>query len=119
MEKGRVGESYILAGEPYTLVEVLALAERLTGIRAPRLHPSPALMRLMATLVGLIAGIVPLPEAFAPESLRVSAGTTYLGSSEKAPHELGFSVRPLEEGLGETLNAEMERMGISPRRHVA
>jgi nucleoside-diphosphate-sugar epimerase len=117
MEKGRIGESYILAGEPYTLIEVLALAERLTGIRAPRLHLPPALMKLMARLMGLIGGIVPLPETLAAESLRVSAGTTYLGSSEKARRELGFSVRPLEEGLSETLSAEMERMGISPRRH--
>lgn len=118
MEKGRAGESYILAGEPYTLVEVLALAERLTGIRAPRLHLTPALMRLMAAVMALVDSVVPLPETFAPESLRVSAGTTYLGSSQKARHELGFSMRPLEEGLAETLDAEMHRMGISPRRHT-
>ncbi|MDC4227451.1 MAG: NAD-dependent epimerase/dehydratase family protein [Candidatus Manganitrophus sp.] len=48
MEKGRPGESYILAGPIHTLEQALALAEQITGIGAPRLHPSPALLRGLA-----------------------------------------------------------------------
>ena len=40
------------------------------------------------------------------------AGTTYLGNSAKAELELGFKVRPLEEGLRETLAHEMKLLGM-------
>ena len=41
MEKGAPGESYILAGPPHTLIEAFTLAERITGIPAPRLRVDP------------------------------------------------------------------------------
>src|SRR5439155_22732755 len=41
MERGRAGETYIIAGMPHTLIEVFELAERITGIPAPRFHASP------------------------------------------------------------------------------
>ena len=39
MEKGKPGENYIIAGPEARVVEVLALAEKITGVPAPRLHP--------------------------------------------------------------------------------
>ncbi|HET8679291.1 MAG TPA: hypothetical protein VFM39_04170 [bacterium] len=43
------------------------------------------------------------------------AGVTYLGSNARAARELGFSARPLEEGLSETLTHEMRVLGLPPR----
>lgn len=103
MEKGRPGQSYILAGPPCTLVDVFDLAEKITGIKAPRLHVSPAMLKLMSRLMQPIGAVIPLPETYTAESLRVAAGVTYLASNEKAKRELGYAVRPLEEGLRETL----------------
>src|SRR6058998_3130158 len=40
MDQGRVGESYIIAGEPRSSVEAFALAAKITGIPAPRFRPS-------------------------------------------------------------------------------
>jgi nucleoside-diphosphate-sugar epimerase len=117
MEKGRVGESYIIAGPPHTLVDVLAAAERITGIPAPRIHPPAALLGGLAPVASLVERVVPLPEMYTAESLRVMGGVTYLGSNEKARRELGFDPRPLEEGLRETLEYEMNRLGIKPARH--
>ena len=116
MEGGKLGETYIIAGPPHTLIEALALAERITGIPAPRLHPSSALMKLMAALTAPFGAVLPLPPVFTAESMRTTAGVTYLGSNAKAKRELGFTVRPLEEGLRETLRAEMQTLGIRPRR---
>ncbi len=113
MERGRGGEAYIIAGPPHTLIEAFAIAERIMGIRAPRLRAGPALLRAAAAVVGLAERLVPVPERMAAETLRVMAGVTYLGSSAKAARELGFSVRPLEEGLRETLTHEMKLLGMS------
>ena len=51
MEKGRPGESYILAGEPYGFIEALELAEGITGVKAPRVHLPAAPVRAVAALV--------------------------------------------------------------------
>ena len=102
MEKGRTGESYIIAGPPHTLHEALRIAERVTGIPAPPAAPA-LLFKAMAALASPFAGL--MPDGYHPEGLRVMAGSTYLGSSAKAERELGFTARPLEEGLPETLEA--------------
>ena len=95
MEKGRVGESYIIAGEPMALKGVFGIAEKITGITAPRLHASSLLLKFLAALTR-------------SERLRVSAGATYLGNNRKAKNELGLTHRPFEEGLQETLTYEKQ-----------
>src|SRR5439155_17572022 len=42
MERGRAGETHIIAGMPHTLIDVFDLAERITGIPAP---PVPRVAR--------------------------------------------------------------------------
>jgi nucleoside-diphosphate-sugar epimerase len=116
MERGKTGESYIIAGPPHTLVEVLQLAEQITGIKAPGLQAPPWLLRTFSAVMGALEAVVPVPEQYSAETLRVSAGATYLGTSAKAERELGFQARPLAEGLRETLAYEMTQLGIRPRR---
>jgi nucleoside-diphosphate-sugar epimerase len=113
MERGRPGESYIIAGPRHTLVEALELAERITGVPAPRLRPSPGVMRLLAAVMGPVGALLPLPGTYTAEAIRSSAGVTYLGSNAKARRELGFDPRPLEQGLLETLLAELAALRAS------
>lgn len=106
MEKGRIGESYIIAGPVHSLYDALQIAERVSGVRAPRRMASPGMLRMTAAITGLVNAVIPLPEKYHPETLRVAAGNTYLGSSAKAERELGFTARTLEDGLRETLDHE-------------
>jgi nucleoside-diphosphate-sugar epimerase len=114
MEKGKSGEKYIIAGPPHTFQEALAIAEKITGVKAPRIRASPAMLKALAGLMKVIGAVLPLPEMYNAESLRVIAGVTYLGSNAKAKRELGYQVRPLEEGLRETLLHEMKLLGMKP-----
>ncbi|HEY7780188.1 MAG TPA: NAD-dependent epimerase/dehydratase family protein [Ktedonobacterales bacterium] len=116
LERGRPGESYIIAGPVHTLVDALAIAERITGIPAPRVHVSPSVLRMGAALAGPLGAVAPLPPTYTAEALRSGAGVTYTGDNAKARRELGLTMRPLEEGLRETLAFEMGRLGIAPRR---
>jgi nucleoside-diphosphate-sugar epimerase len=113
MDKGAVGEAYIIAGQVATLVDVLQLAQEITGIPTPRLRFAPGMMKAAAQVMSLIGGVVPLPLTFKPEVLRTAAGVTYLGSSDKAREALGFTTRPLIEGLRETLLYDMQRLEIN------
>lgn len=112
MEKGRPGESYIIAGPKHTFVEALAIAEAITGIPAPRRRVSPGMMKAMAALMGVVEKIVPVPEAYSAEGLRILAGVTYIGDNSKAKRELGYHPRPLQAGLAETLHHEMRLLGM-------
>jgi nucleoside-diphosphate-sugar epimerase len=116
MERGQPGQNYFLCGPVHTLEEALAIAEEITGIPAPRLRASPGLLRAMAAATAVVEKVVPVPAAYTAESLRVVAGVTYLGSNERAKRELGWTPRPLREGLAETLRYEMARLGMSPLR---
>jgi nucleoside-diphosphate-sugar epimerase len=112
MEKGKAGESYIIAGPPATLEDALHLAEQITGVPAPRLRAAPGLMKAMAGVMGVIEKIVPVPDDYRAEYLRISAGVTYLGDNAKARRELGYTPRSLKEGLAETLYHEMRLLGM-------
>jgi nucleoside-diphosphate-sugar epimerase len=114
MEKGAVGQTYIIAGPPATIESVLALAERITGVPAPRLHPSPGLVRAAAALMSVVERFVTVPDTYSAEYLRVAAGATYLGSNAKARRELGFNPRPIEQGLRETLEYELAQLAQQP-----
>jgi len=109
MEKGKIGEEYILAGEPYTVVDAYKLANEITGKRMPMVVPFQ-MMKLMAHLVKPFAGV--LPGYYTPDSFRALAGVTYWGNSSKAKRELGLKQRPFREGWEETLRHEMKALGM-------
>ena len=103
MEKGTVGESYFIAGQVCSLFDTLQLAETITGIKAPRIKASPGMLLALSSLMGILEKVLPISGQYSSETLRVSAGATYLGTSAKAERELGFKARPLPEGLREML----------------
>lgn len=119
MEKGRPGESYILAGERRTLAEAFAIAQGITGIRPPRMQVPPWALKAMSTALTPVNAAIPLPETYHPETLRAGAGATYLGDNAKARMELGYAPRPLHDGLQETLMSMMEELGMGSRRQPA
>jgi len=113
MEQGKAGESYIIAGPTHTFIEGMQLAQKITGVPLPRLRMSPAMMKTMSAMMGVVEKVFPVPADYSAEYLRISAGVTYIGSNAKALRELGYAPRPLEEGLTETLQHEMKLLGMS------
>ncbi len=109
-EKGKIGNTYIIAGPKHKVIEAFAIARDITGIRAPLSVP-PVMLKMTSVLTSFIEKIIPLPDMYTSESLRVQAGVTYLGDNSKARRELGYNPRSLEIGLKETLSYEMEKMG--------
>jgi nucleoside-diphosphate-sugar epimerase len=100
-EKGRVGETYIIADQPITLEELVPLWAEITRKPPPLLYIPDELLRASAPLVGLLNSVMDLPESFSLEATR-SAGITYFGRADKAKKELGWQPLPIEEGLQDT-----------------
>jgi dihydroflavonol-4-reductase len=112
MEAGTVGESYLLTGPQATFQDFFATAARISSRRVPPIHPPPTLMKITAALAaGLERWDMRLP--IAAETLRLMAGTTWIGSSAKAREALGFTARPIEEGLRHTIEHEMRQLGLA------
>ncbi len=99
IDRGRVGEAYILSGPRTTLAEAIAIAARLGGHASPSLRIPDAVLRAIAPLGRLIG------QPNLSEVVSASAGVTYLASSAKAEAELGFTARDIETGLRDTFSA--------------
>ncbi|MGA1847810.1 MAG: NAD-dependent epimerase/dehydratase family protein [Thermoplasmatota archaeon] len=112
MDKGREGESYIIAGEPHSMVEAFEIAERITGVKRPRIELSSGTLRFMSRFMSIFNTFLNLPERYHPETLRVAAGVSYMGDSTKAKNDLAFDPRPLEKGFRDYLPARMEELGV-------
>jgi hypothetical protein len=121
MEFGRVGEQYIVGGEPHTVREVLAEAGRLVGRQRPPIPVPPWAVRPVAAVMRAAAAIVP-PWRPVADRLRVAAGVTYLGDDAKARAELG-SPRAKSEGPPTppvacgTCSTRRRPVAVARRRH--
>ncbi len=102
-EKGRLGQSYVLAGPAVPLGEMFDFWSYLTGKPAPAIRIPSRFLHPFAPLVSLIESFVPLPPHFSREAIDV-AGVSYAARSDKARAELGWQPRPLQAGMLETFN---------------
>jgi nucleoside-diphosphate-sugar epimerase len=105
MEKGRPGESYLLAGEPASYGEILGLVARQAGKRRPILLPN-GVIRVVAAITAPLERYLPIPQTMTADAARAGMAT-YFGNSAKAKTELGWMPRPVHEGITETVRLEM------------
>ena len=97
LDRGRVGQSYVMAGDNMRFSEAIAIVARAGGHRPPRFRVPTTLLRVGGRLLpngGRFAGQPPNLR----ELVSASAGVTYWASSDKAESELGYRSRPLSAG---------------------
>jgi dihydroflavonol-4-reductase len=113
LDKGEVGESYVLGGQITTMREAIDTLAEVTGRKAPkRAIPTP-LMKML-TPVGPVVGKVMGQPPNLSELISSADGVTFWAKHDKAMSELGYSPRPLEQGLRDTLAAEGKLPAATP-----
>jgi dihydroflavonol-4-reductase len=102
LERGRIGERYILGGQDAALGELLRAIARRTGRRDPARLPRAPLDPLAAASEAWarVTGREPL---LTLDGLRMAAQRMYF-TSAKAERELGYRARPWEEAVGDALD---------------
>ena len=105
-EKGRTGERYILGGRNFTLQRLFADLQRMSGVPAPQLK----LPAQLAAAGARFSEQLGLPLGLAVDETR-SAALWWTYSSARAKRELGFSPRPHEETLEDSLSWMSEQLG--------
>jgi nucleoside-diphosphate-sugar epimerase len=98
LDRGTIGEAYLLGGEISTLREIVQRAAAVAGKAPPRWSTPSWLLKAMGAASALIGPVLRGYPNVA-EAIRASAGVTYWVSSEKAKRELGYAPRDLEAGL--------------------
>lgn len=102
MEKGRVGERYLLGGPNMTFHEWIQRSSKISGVSAPKMMVPLWLSlfgaRVLRKLYPLIGKQFELDDA----SIQMSALYWYCDSS-KAREELGFETRDPDETIGATI----------------
>ena len=109
MEKGRVGEAFIISGERSTAADMYRVAVEISGAKMPLILPDELLL-----FMSIFARPFDrwLPDAFTSEGLISASGLSYLADDSKARRELGFNPRPIREGWTETVRHEMKLLGM-------
>jgi dihydroflavonol-4-reductase len=104
-DKGRIGESYNLAGSKSTIGELVERTAELSGRRPPRITMPPALMKMAIPIGPVVGKLMGFPPNLR-ELIRTSDGVTFWMTDDKARRELGYQARDLDTGLRQTLGVE-------------
>jgi nucleoside-diphosphate-sugar epimerase len=105
LDKGRVGETYVLSGPVTTMREAIETVATATGRKAPKRAMPVTLMKAMTPIGPLVGKMLGQPPNLR-ELISSADGVTFWASHEKASRELGYAPRGMEEGLRQTLEAD-------------
>jgi len=98
LDRGRLGESYVIGGENLSLRDAIATAARVGRHGPPRLVIPDAVVRIGTLAPAWLARAAGLPDDLR-EVWRTTHGVTYWASSAKAAAELGHAPRDLASGV--------------------
>jgi nucleoside-diphosphate-sugar epimerase len=105
LDKGEVGETYVISGPVTTMREAIQTVADLSGRKAPRGAMPTSLLKALTPIGPLVGRLFGQPPNLR-ELISSADGVTFWASHEKASRELGYAPRGMEEGLRQTLEAD-------------
>jgi dihydroflavonol-4-reductase len=102
LDKGRIGENYILGGEDVALETMLGDIAFLSGRKPPTIKLPRAPLFPLAWAAEGFARVTGKEPFLTADALRMSRYRMFF-SSEKARRELGYTARPYRQGLSDAL----------------
>lgn len=102
LERGRIGERYILGGDNVFLADMLADIARLVGRRPPKLKLPRTMLYPLAYGAELMASVRGVEPFITMDGLRLARHHMFFDDS-KARRELGYVSRPYREGLADAI----------------
>jgi nucleoside-diphosphate-sugar epimerase len=104
LDKGKVGEQYVLGGELSTNRGLFEALAKVTDRKVPKRSLPTGLIRASAPFGPVVGPLLGFPPNL--REVVTTSEATYWAKHDKAMRELGYSPRPLEQGLRDTLEAE-------------
>lgn len=103
LEKGRIGERYILGGEDVSLQAMLGDIARLSGRKPPTVAIPRPLLYPVAAVAEAVAAVTKREPFVTLDGLRMSKYRMFF-SSDKARAELGYQARPYRAAIKDALD---------------
>lgn len=103
MERGRVGERYLLGGENLTFRQIFQIAHELTGLARPGKAPGRGSIELLGRCLEIYARMTGTDPILTYRLARDYAFARVWVTSEKAERELGYRYRPARETLARSI----------------
>jgi dihydroflavonol-4-reductase len=98
LERGRIGERYVLGGENLLLKDLLALVAGVVGRRPPRIELPEAVVWPAAWLMEGVARLTGIPPMMTRDHIKMARHKMFY-SSDKAKRELGYASRPVRSAI--------------------
>jgi dihydroflavonol-4-reductase len=98
LERGRIGERYILGGENLLLKDLLALVAQVVGRRPPTIELPESLIWPAAWLMEGLARVTGIPPMMTRDHIKMARHRMFY-SSDKAKRELGYEPRPVRAAI--------------------
>ncbi len=102
IDKGRVGERYMISGHYLALKELSSLIGKISNKKTPKLIAPLFLAKLGLPFIRMYSLLANEHPLYTSESLHILKNSNSLISNEKAKNELGYTSRSLEESLRDT-----------------
>ena len=102
LDKGRIGERYILGGQDVTLRGMLADIAALAGRKAPTVNLPRGPLYPLASLFEAVAQVTGKEPFLTRDALKMASRMMFF-TSAKAQGELGYRARPYREGLADAI----------------
>jgi dihydroflavonol-4-reductase len=102
LERGRVGQTYVLGGEDVSLKTMLAVIAELTLRRAPKIELPRQPLYPLAYLAEFVAGATGREPFLTVDALKMARHHMFF-SSAKAEKELGYRARAYVQGLEDAI----------------
>ncbi len=103
LERGGVGERYILGGENLSLRELLGLVATASGRRPPAVRLTHEVVWPVAAAMETLARVLPFEPPVTRDHLRMARKKMFF-SSAKATRELGYHARPAAEAVRDAVS---------------
>jgi dihydroflavonol-4-reductase len=103
LNKGRIGEKYILGGDDMSLAEVARVTCRIAGSKPPKTAYNRRALYPVALAMEAWANVTGKEPMLTLDTLSMAAKKMFF-STAKAERELGYTHRPAEQALGDAVD---------------
>jgi dihydroflavonol-4-reductase len=103
LERGRVGERYVLGGENLLLKDLLALVADVAGRKPPTIELPEAVVWPAAWIMEMLAKLTGIPPMMTRDHIKMARHKMFY-SSAKAMNELGYAPRPVRTAIEDAVS---------------
>lgn len=105
LDKGKVGESYILNSENVTMRKLIETVAAVSGKKAPSRDMPTGILKALRPIGPLVGKVMGQPPNLS-ELIRSADGVTFWADGDKARRDLGYKPRDLVTGVHDMLSAD-------------